>query len=110
MKKFILISTIFFLLCSCGSSGKGIKLGETVTTNQKCLASDSQDSFDKLNKVCNRKDSHELSRMILTGKAFVLDKGTKIKVTDLKFGTVIGEVCSGKLMFESVYVAREFVE
>ena len=48
--------------------------------------------------------------MINNKEAFILDKGTKIKVTDLKFGTVIGEVRSGALMFESVYVSREFVE
>lgn len=110
MKKLILISAMLLLLCSCGSFGKGIKAGETIATNQQCLAASSQDSFDKLNKVCNRKDSQELSRMINNKEAFILDKGTKIKVTDLKFGTVIGEVRSGALMFESVYVSREFVE
>ena len=107
MKKLILISAMLLLLCSCGSSGKA---GEPIATNQQCLAASSQDSFDKLNKVCNRKDSQELSRMINNKEAFILDKGTKIKVTDLKFGTVIGEVRSGALMFESVYVSREFVE
>ena len=59
MKKLILISAMLLLLCSCGSSGKGIKAGETIATNQQCLAASSQDSFDKLNKVCNRKDSQE---------------------------------------------------
>lgn len=110
MKKLIFITVTLLLLASCGSPGKGIKAGETVTTNQQCLAASSQDSFDSLNKVCNRKDNEELSRMLTNKEAFVLDKGTKIKVSDLKFGTVIGEVRSGEMIFESVYVSREFVE
>lgn len=110
MKKLIFIYAMLLLLCSCGSSGKGIKAGETIATNQQCLAASSQDSFDKLNKVCNRKDNKELLRMISSKEVFILDKGTEIKVTDLKFGTVVGEICSGSFMFELVYVSREFVE
>ena len=97
-------------LVSCGSSANGIKHGQIVATNQQCLAASSKESFDKLNKVCNRKDQSELLKMIDNKEAYVLNKATSIKVTDLKFGTVIGEVQNGELSDEQVYVSREFIE
>lgn len=110
MRKIILIVLAAIALVSCGSSSNGIKPGQIVTTNQQCLAASSKESFDKLNKVCNRKDQSELLRMIDNKEAYVLNNATSIKITDLKFGVVIGEVQNGELSDEQVYMSREFIE
>lgn len=109
MKKILLLVACSFILVACGS-GKKIKPGQIVVTNQQCLAARSESSFDELNRVCNRKDQTALKMMITNKEVYLLDDATTIKVTDLRFGTVIGEIRTGDHIFEPVYISREFVE
>lgn len=109
MKNFLFLIAFSFVLVACGS-GKKIEPGQIVVTNQQCLAARSESSFDELNRVCNRKDQTSLKMMIANKDVYLLDEATTIKVIDLRFGTVIGEIRTGDHIFEQVYISKEFVE
>lgn len=66
---FILIVSV--TLFSCGG-GNLPKIGEETSVKKECLSAVDEESFDELNKVCNRKDEKRLIQMMNSGKVYVI--------------------------------------
>lgn len=112
MKKNLQLTIIYFLLLlffSCSSS-EAFKHGDIVITTQECLSASSNKDFDKLNKVCVRKDEDALKTMIASGQVYVLPKNTFVKIKELGFGYIEGEVViAGIHQGKYVVISSEFV-
>ena len=107
MKKLVLILITTFALFGCGGNGgsKMPKVGEVTFVNQQCLSATSETAFDKLNRVCNRKDEAALSDMIEDGDVYIINSFEKGKMIKHSFGKCLVEF-EGK---GKVWIATEFI-
>ncbi len=112
MKKKLQLTVIYclLLLFSSCSNSETFKHGDIVITTQECLSASSNKDYDKLNKVCARKDEDALKAMIASEQVYVLPKNTFVKIKELGFGYIEGEVViAGVHQGKYVVIASEFV-
>ena len=90
MKYFIFISLLLTLLASygCSNSGKKFQHGEEVTISQRCIGAVDNESYDLMNKYCNRRDERGLEIMESQGKIRIIEKGETGTITEMGFGKV----------------------
>ncbi len=105
MKKLfvLLMATFFFASCSCGG---GFKDGQAVTVSKECIWASNEDTYDQMQKYCNRKDERGLELMEMRGEVGILSSGAKGVVTDLAFGKVKIRLGDDS----EVWVASEFLK
>lgn len=100
---FILIVSV--TLFSCG--GRNLPgVGEETSIKQECLSAVDDDSFDELNKVCNRKDETRLIQMMNEGKVYVIKSYKTGIMKDQKFGKCLVDIEG----IGEVWIANEFIQ
>lgn len=105
LSRSVSILIVSVTLFSCGG-GNLPKIGEETSVKKECLSAVDEESFDELNKVCNRKDEKRLIQMMSSGKVYVIKSYETGIMKEKKFAKSLVDIEG----IGEVWIANEFIQ